>query len=432
MELSQLYHYFLKCTSVTTDSRNCPAGSLFIALRGTSFDGNKFAAKALSDGSSYAVVDDATYIVEGDSRYILVDDTLKTLQELASYHRREMEVPILAITGTNGKTTTKELVAAVLSKSYNVLYTEGNLNNHIGVPLTLLRINPCHQLAIIEMGANHPGEIATLAEIAQPDYGLITNIGKAHLEGFGSYEGVIKTKGELFDYLRHRENAKVFVNYNDELLREMAHDLTCIYYGTNPELYVSGHITSHSSCLSFLWRTEARSEYHKILTHLVGAYNLPNALAAVVVGHYFDVPDRDISQALADYIPRNNRSQLCKTDHNVLIIDAYNANPSSMMAALSNFKVMSDMKKMVILGDMRELGVDSEAEHAKIVDFVSQCEFDKVIFVGSEFAKVATAFDTFADATALIAHLQNNSPQGYTILIKGSNGIKLSGIAQYL
>lgn len=432
MELSQLYHCFLNCTSVTTDSRNCPSGSLFIALRGASFDGNKFASKALKDGSAYAVVDDPTCVVEGDSRYILVDDTLKTLQALAAYHRVEMGIPILAITGTNGKTTTKELVATVLSQSYNVLYTEGNLNNHIGVPLTLLRINPCHQLAIIEMGANHPGEIAELAEIAQPNYGLITNIGKAHLEGFGSFEGVIKTKGELFDYLRGREDAKVFVNYNDELLKQMAHDLTCIYYGTNSDLYVSGHITGQSSCLSFSWRTAERSEYHKIYTHLVGSYNLPNAMAAVVIGHYFDVSDRNISQALADYEPRNNRSQLSKTDHNTLIIDAYNANPSSMMAALGNFKAMNESKKMVILGDMRELGADSEAEHAKIVEFVTDCNFDEVIFVGSEFTKVATTFNTFADASQLVTYLEQHRPEDYTILIKGSNGIKLSSIAQYL
>ena len=432
MELSSLYQYYMKCGSVSTDSRHCTPGSLFFALHGASFDGNRFAAQALADGCSFAVIDNADYLVEGDERYLLVDDTLKTLQDLARYHRRELRIPVIAITGTNGKTTTKELVAAVLSRGYNVLATEGNLNNHIGVPLTLLKISHENQIAVIEMGANHPGEIKELALIAEPDCGMITNVGKAHLEGFGSFEGVIQTKNELFDYLRTKEDAVAFVNYDNSLLCEMAHDLKCIYYGTNTSLSVSGHTANSASLLTFVWRTAEKSEYHRVFTRLIGDYNLYNALAAITIGTYFNVDDAEISKAIADYTPQNNRSQLTETSDNTLVVDAYNANPSSMMAALENFRDSRGGNKMVILGDMRELGKDSAVEHQKIVDFLQKCDCGQVILVGSEFSATKNDYLNFADTAQLIDYLKANKPVGFTILIKGSNGIKLSTITEYL
>lgn len=432
MKLSKLYQYYLKCGTVTTDSRHCPPGSLFIALRGTSFDGNLFAAKALADGCAYAIVDDPGSVVAEDPRYLLVDDCLSTLQALAHYHRQELGIPVLAITGTNGKTTTKELVATVLSRMYDVLATEGNLNNHIGVPLTLLRLTHEHQLAIIEMGANHPGEIMELARIADPDYGIITNVGKAHLEGFGSFQGVIKTKNELFDYLRGKVGTMAFVNETDSLLCEMAHDINSVYYGKSPSLFVSGHITDSTSYLSFVWRTANSDEYHRVFTRLIGEYNLSNMLAAVAVGTYFGVSSSEISMAIAGYTPKNNRSQLLQTNDNTLIVDAYNANPSSMMAALQNFQLVKAESKSVILGEMRELGIDSQEEHQKIVDYLMTCGFDNVLLVGNEFKSTAHNYPTFDHVSDLITHLQSHKPHANTILIKGSNGVKLTEVLDFL
>lgn len=432
MEISALYQLYLKCNIVTTDSRNCPEGSLFIALKGDSFNGNAFAAQALNDGCSYAVIDEAKYAVKDDTRYILVDNCLKTLQQLANYHRRQLGTRIIGITGTNGKTTTKELIAAVLSQSYNVLYTLGNLNNHIGVPMTLLRLKTEHDLAVIEMGANHPGEIKFLADMAEPDYGIITNVGKAHLEGFGSFEGVIKTKGELYDYLRKKEGSIIFIHQDNPYLMNIASGLHQIPYGSNDTLYVNGHVTGNSPYLTFEWKTVAESERHVVQTQLIGEYNFPNALTAITIGCYFGVEAHKINVALANYTPQNNRSQLKKMVDNTLIIDAYNANPTSMMAALENFDRMDVEHKMLILGDMRELGEESKAEHQKIVDFIKECGFEKVLLVGEQFAIAKHSYQTFANAQELINVLQGNKPTNYTILIKGSNGIKLSSIVDYL
>lgn len=432
MELSALYQIFRECTAVTTDSRNCPVDSLFIALKGESFNGNAFAAKALESGCAYAVVDEVPYAEDGDKRFILVDDCLKTLQQLANYHRRQLGTRVIGITGTNGKTTTKELISAVLSQSYSVLYTQGNLNNHIGVPLTLLRLKPEHDLAVIEMGANHPGEIDFLTHIAEPDYGIITNVGKAHLEGFGSFEGVIRTKGELYDYLRGKENATVFIHHDNPYLTGMSKGLKSVLYGSDESLYVYGGVTGNSPYLSFEWKAGKGGDRHEVQTQLIGEYNFPNALAAVTIGCFFGVEPQKIDKALSAYTPQNNRSQLKKTESNTLIIDAYNANPTSMMAALTNFQNMDAAHKMVILGDMRELGAESIGEHQKIVDYIKECHFEKVVLVGEQFAASLHGYQSYPDVQELIRHLQTDKPQNCMILIKGSNGIRLSSVVEYL
>ena len=432
MDITALYRIFQECTCVTTDSRNCPEGSLFIALKGDNFNGNTFASKALESGSEYVVIDEPAYAPAGDTHYIVVDNCLYTLQQLANYHRRQLGTRIIGITGTNGKTTTKELMSAVLSQSYNVLYTLGNLNNPIGVPLTLLRLKPEHDRAVVEMGASHPGDIKELVEIAEPDYGIITNVGKAHLEGFGSFEGVIKTKGELYDYIRKQENASIFIHHDNPYLREIAQGLKQIAYGSEEDLYINGSVTGNSPYLTFEWKAGKEGEIHKVQTQLIGEYNFPNALAAVTVGHFFDVDSKKINKALTEYTPQNNRSQLKKTADNTLIIDAYNANPTSMMASISNFHNMEAGHKMLILGDMRELGKDSAEEHQKIVDYLEECKFEHVALVGELFAATRHTYPTYLDAAALITELQKNKPIGSMILIKGSNGIKLNTVIEYL
>lgn len=432
MDITTLYQIFLACTCVTTDSRNCPEGSLFIALKGDSFNGNAFAAKALENGSAYAVIDEAAYAPAGNTHYILVDNCLSTLQQLANYHRRQLGTRIIGITGTNGKTTTKELMSAVLSQSHNMLCTQGNLNNHIGVPLTLLRLRPEHDLAVVEMGASHPGDIKELAEIAEPDYGLITNVGKAHLEGFGSFEGVIKTKGELYDFLRQRENATIFIHHDNPYLNKIAYKLNQIAYGSEDDLYINGHVTGNSPYLTFEWKAGKEGERHEVQTQLIGEYNFPNALAAIAIGRFFGVEPGKTDQALAEYTPQNNRSQLKKTTDNTLIIDAYNANPTSMMASIGNFRNMQATNKMLILGDMRELGKDSASEHQKIVNYLEECGFENVVLVGELFAATRHSYPTYPDTSTLIAELQKEKPSGKTILIKGSHSTKLETTINYL
>ena len=431
MNLSALYQIFLDCQLVTTDSRNCPEGSLFIALKGESFNGNAFAGKALETGCAYAIIDEPEYAVEGDQRYILVDNCLQTLQQLANYHRRQLGTQVIGITGTNGKTTTKELISAVLSQSHNILYTLGNLNNHIGVPSTQLRLKAEHDLAVIDMGANHPGEIKFLSEIAEPDCGIITNVGKAHLEGFGSFEGVIKTKGELYDFLRKKEGSTVFIHHDNAYLMNIAGGLNLIPYGTEDDLYVNGRITGNSPYLTFEWKAGKAGETYQVQTQLIGEYNFPNALAAITIGLFFGVEAAKINEALAGYTPQNNRSQLKKTNDNTLIIDAYNANPTSMMAALQNFRNMEVPHKMLLLGDMRELGAESAAEHQKIADYIKECDFEEVWLVGEQFAAAEHSFKTYPNVQEVIKELETNKPKGYTILIKGSNGIKLSSTVDH-
>lgn len=432
MDITALYQIFRRCTGVTTDSRNCPAGSLFFALKGDTFNGNAFAARALEAGSAYAVVDEPEYAPAGDTHYILVDNCLRTLQQLANYHRRQLSPRILGITGTNGKTTTKELIAAALSQTFNVLCTTGNLNNHIGVPLTLLRLKPEHNIGVIEMGASHPGDIKELVEIAEPDYGIITNVGKAHLEGFGSFEGVIRTKGELYDYLRTKPTSVVFIHYDNPWLMKIADGLNKVPYGCGDDLYVNGRITGNSPFLAFEWKIGRCGTRHEVQTQLIGEYNFSNVLAAATIARFFGVDPDEIDKALAEYTPRNNRSQLKKTADNTLIIDAYNANPTSMRAAIGNFRKMEAEHKMLILGDMRELGKDSAEEHQKVVDYLEECGFEDVALVGEQFAATRHSYPTYPDAAALIAALQKDKPRGKTILIKGSNGIKLGTVVEFL
>lgn len=427
MEIAELYKCFMECGKVTTDSRNCPEGSMFIALKGETFNGNAFAAQALKQGCRYAVIDESEYAGEGT---ILVDNCLQALQQLANYHRQQLKTPVIGITGTNGKTTTKELISTVLSRKFNTLYTEGNFNNHIGVPLTLLRLTKEHEMAVVEMGANHPGEIKTLVHIAEPDYGIITNVGKAHLQGFGSFEGVIRTKGELYDFLRDKGGATIFIQNENPYLNGIAEGLTCVRYGQTVGLYVSGELISCSPFLSFRWTAEGVS--HEVNTHLIGSYNLDNMLAAAAIGRYFGVSDDDISSALASYLPHNNRSQLKETADNKLIVDAYNANPTSMMAALKNFRQVEAPHKMVILGDMKELGEASREEHQKVVDYLKECGFDRVVLVGPEFAAATHSYQTFQHVDEVLADIRMHKPQGYYILIKGSNSMKLSQLPECL
>jgi len=429
MEISTLYNYFKECGCVTTDTRNCPEDSMFIALKGETFNGNAFARQALEKGCRYAVVDEAEYA--DDPNIILVDDCLKTLQMLAREHRRRMGTPIIGITGTNGKTTTKELIATVLQKKYNVLYTQGNLNNHIGVPLTLLGLTKEHEMAVVEMGANHPGEIRTLVNIVEPDCGLITNVGKAHLEGFGSFEGVIKTKSELYDYLRSKENAFTFLDKDNDVLCQSSAGLKAVGYGMEgDDLYIKGKLHACAPFLAFEWEHEGRT--YDVNTHLIGAYNVKNALAAIAIGCHFEVPAEAICEALDNYIPSNNRSQLTETTDNHLIVDAYNANPTSMMAALENFRLMEVQNKVAVLGDMKELGEGSADEHRKIVSFLSTCGFERIILVGAEFGKANEGFEHYSDVEAVKQLFATNKPVGKYILIKGSNSMKLAQLKEIL
>lgn len=427
MEIHQLYEIFRQHPVVTTDSRDCPEGSLFFALKGETFNGNAYAHAALEQGSSYAVVDEAEYA--GDPRVIVVDDVLQTLQQLANYHRRQLGTPIVGVTGTNGKTTTKELISAVLSKKYNTHYTKGNFNNHIGVPKTLLQLTSDHEMAVIEMGANHPGEIQTLVNIVEPDYGIITNVGKAHLLGFGSFEGVIKTKGELYDFLREH-GGKIFLNNDNPHLKGIAGGLEAITYGQQEAegLSVKGELLDCSPFLHFKWNG------HDVQTHLIGSYNIDNALAAATIGQYFGVPADDISQAIADYVPSNNRSQLEKTADNTIIIDAYNANPTSMAAALENFKLMKADHKMCILGHMGELGEVSGEEHRKIVALLQEAGFEKVWLVGEEFVKTPCPgnFVLFNNVDEVKQVLAAEKPKGMTVLVKGSNSTRMFELPAYL
>ncbi len=418
--MSNLYNIFLNSTGITTDSRDCPKGSIFFALKGETFDGNKYAASALEKGCSYAVVDEAEYAT--DDRFILVPDVLTALQQLANEHRRALGTRIIGVTGTNGKTTTKELIAAVLSKKYNVLYTQGNFNNHIGVPKTLLRLTKEHEIAVVEMGANHPGEIKTLVNIVEPDYGIITNVGKAHLEGFGSFEGVIKTKGELYDFLRQKGGSKVFIDADNEHLAGIAHDLELIKYGVKSDagtLAVKGEVIACDPFLRFRWNGG------EVNTHLIGAYNIYNMLAAATIGIHFGVTPAQINEALTEYVPSNNRSQLTVTENNKLVVDTYNANPTSMMAALENFTLMAMPSKMAILGSMGELGAVSHDEHQRIVDYLTQHGYNDVWLVGKEFGQIECNYRKFADVEAVKQELLSHPLKDQCILIKGSNTMRL-------
>ncbi len=444
MNIKELYKLYQQHPCITTDSRDCPEGSIFLALKGESFDGNQFAQSALDKGCAYAIVDEPEF--SKGERFILVDDCLQTFKDLAREHRRQLNIPVIGITGTNGKTTTKELVAAVLQEKFNVLYTQGNFNNDVGVPKTLFRLNKEHEIAVIEMGASHPGDIKTLAETAEPTCGLITNVGKAHLQGFGSFEGVIKTKCELYDFLRSREDGLVFLNADNEHLVDQIADEDTLWispYSTDPEKQytcISGEVIACDPFLKFRWREplmtleeEGRStKWHKVQTHLIGSYNIDNLLAAIAVGINFGVDRKKICAALENYVPSNNRSQMTVTERNHLIVDAYNANPTSMQAALDNFTLIQADRKMAILGQMGELGSESDKEHRRVVSYLEAANYDEVWLVGDNFKDIDCPFRKFHDVEEVKTVIKDQCPEGYYILIKGSNSNKLFQLPELL
>ena len=428
-----LYSVFQKYPIICTDSRQASSDSIFFALRGENFDANAFAAKALENGCKFAVIDDEKYAT--DERYIVVENVLTALQDLARFHRQQMKAIVIGITGTNGKTTTKELVAAVLKERYKVIYTQGNLNNHIGVPLTLLKIKAEHEFAIVEMGANHIGEIKTLAEIACPDYGIITNVGKAHLEGFGSFEGVLKTKAELYDFIL-KKGKGIFLNGDNENLMQMARSLvftrkerSIVSYSLIDGADVRGKI---KSCSPFLEMRIVTNQVFFVTTHLIGSYNAENILAAVAIGNYFGVKTERIKAGINNYKPTNNRSQFVETESNKLVIDAYNANPSSMNFAIRNFAEINAENKTLILGDMLELGEQSLAEHQEIVDLIEKLNFTNVFLTGENFLETKNSFKCFENVDELEKHLLTNKITENYVLIKGSRGMKLEKIINLL
>ena len=454
MKIEELYQLYQQHPCITTDSRNCPEGSIFLALKGESFNGNQFAVSALEKGCSYAIIDEPQVLENLEhldhletlkQRLILVGDCLQTYKDLAREHRRQFDIPVIGITGTNGKTTTKELIRAVLAECYNVMATEGNFNNDVGVPKTLFRLNDSHDIAVVEMGASHPGDIKTLVETAEPNCGLITNVGRAHLQGFGSFEGVCKTKGELYDFLLAHD-CPLFVNRDNEHLMKMVRERgkrlevrgeriaqpDIYYYGQSDaeDILIRGEVISCAPFLKFRWREQDADagyvgEWFTVQTHLIGAYNLDNMLAAITIGYVNNIPFEQINHALESYVPTNNRSQLTETEKNHLIVDAYNANPTSMKAALDNFRLMEVSPKMAILGMMGELGDVSQEEHQKIIALLEEAHFDEVWLVGAEFQKAQSRFRTFANVEEVKQAIAQKQPAGRYILIKGSNSTHL-------
>ena len=419
--VEQVYNAFLGCDQkVTTDTRNIAKNDLFFALKGPNFNGNKFAEKALELGAKYAVIDEKEYFIEGKT--FLVENVLETLQNLARHHREKINIPVVAITGTNGKTTTKELLGAVLTSQYNILITKGNLNNHIGVPLTLLQLNKEHEIAVIQMGASKIGDIKELVEIALPNYGIITNIGKAHLEGFGDVETIKKTKFELYDFIIKNKGG-VVLNNEDELLKSyIPKEIEKFTYGFS-KADVTGKVVKQTPTLEMELNIEENAP-KMLKTNLLGAYNQNNILAAACVGKIFKVSKENIEQSIAHYSPTNNRSQLIKTSKNTVIADCYNANPTSTMESLISFNQIESSQKLVILGDMLELGASSEVEHQAIVDYLESKSL-KAILVGKCYQKTKSGFTTFKDTLQLIPFLKESDLENSLVLLKGSRGIKL-------
>lgn len=428
--VQHIYSLFTKNPVVCTDTRNIIPGSIFFALKGENFNGNAFAQQALDGGCAYAIIDEEQY--QTGDRFVLVENVLKALQQIAREHRRNHNISVIAITGSNGKTTTKELFNAVLSKKYKVLATKGNLNNEIGVPLTLLGLNKDHDIAIIEMGARHQGDIKELVEIAEPTHGIITNVGKAHLETMGGIEGVIKTKTELYDYLE-REGGVTFIRYEDETLMAKAPELKRVTYGCKETANVVGKLASDMPHIIFNWKLSIENRFGPAVTSpMMGSYNFTNILAAVAAGVHFKVPHVLINEAIEDYIPTNNRSQLLKTERNTLYLDAYNANPTSMEAALRSFARVEADKKALILGEMLEVGELSEAEHEYAIQIATSLGMTELYLVGDEFKKVTKSFPTYSTVEELKADLANRHLSGRTILIKGSRKNKLEEIVGVL
>jgi len=427
MTTEELYKIYKKHPFVQTDTRKLKAGDIFFALKGENFNGNSFASKALQDGASFAVIDEKEFEIAGKT--ILVDDVLTSLQQLAKYHREQFSIPVLAITGSNGKTTTKELIHAVLSSTFKTYTTEGNLNNHIGVPLTILKIKDDAQFAVIEMGANHAGEIASYCRYGLPTFGLITNCGKAHLEGFGSEEGVRKAKGELFDHLRSRNDAGAFVMWDYDYLQGMSKGISAIIkYGTTSEAHVIGKIKNSEPFLEV--EVMQGLDNGSIKTQLIGDYNFPNVLAAVTVGAYFKVPGDKIRSAIENYSPSNSRSQLLEKGNNKIILDAYNANPSSMKLAIENFAKLNGANKILMLGSMAELGHDSLQEHKSIIELIKQNKWKEVVLVGAEFAKTDHPFTQLENSEKAKTWLSGQTLENAFLLVKGSRSSQMEKILE--
>jgi UDP-N-acetylmuramoyl-tripeptide--D-alanyl-D-alanine ligase len=435
ISIPELYEHFLGAgQKICTDTRRIEKGAIFFALKGSQFNANEFAAEAIRQGCVLAVIDEERFM--NGNQTVLVKDVLATLQELASYHRSRLKIPVLAITGSNGKTTSKELIHTVLSRKYNTLSTSGNLNNHIGVPLTVLSINSAHEFAVVEMGANHQGEIADLCRIADPDFGLITNVGKAHLEGFGGMEGVRKGKGELLAHLRAR-GGKTFVNGDDAVLNDMAFSNDKITYGCKKLYDIIGKDVTKSGTISFQFTTRyGEKNFSKlpvIETQIIGSYNFMNCLAAAAVGNHFKVEDQLIKEALEHYLPNMNRSQLIKTARNTIILDAYNANPNSMKAAIENFENYDSDKKVALLGDMFELGEFSDEEHRKLVELLKNSKIRDVVLVGDHFFGISDSpFRRFRTTGECREYLAQKKITGSTVLIKGSRGMKMEVLQDVL
>lgn len=422
MNISALYNLYLQHPQITTDSRNVKPGDLYFALKGDKFNGNQFALESLEKGAAYAIVDED--VAAANTSLIRVPDVLTTLQQLAAYHRNQFTIPFIAITGSNGKTTTKELVSAVLASHFITYTTQGNLNNHIGIPLTILRIKPDAQIAVIEMGANHQHEIAGYCNYTQPTHGVITNCGKAHLEGFGGEEGVKKGKGELFDFLStHNGTAFAFAEY-DYLKSLSQYVPTIIWYGTSSGI-VQGKV---KHAVPFLQVDISGAIEITVATHLVGNYNLPNVLCAATIGYHFGVPPDKIKWAIENYVPSNSRSQLIQWRNNEVILDAYNANPSSMQLAIENFAQLPGKNKILMLGAMKELGASSIDEHKALIHLIQQYTWDKVVLVGGDFGKVEHPFIYFPDAESAKLWLEKQQPQMKQILLKGSRSMQMEKV----
>lgn len=435
ISINDLYTLFISCNQkITTDTRQIEKGSIFFALKGDNFDANEFAISAIEQGCLYAVVDQPNF-ANGTS-ILLVEDVLNTLQNLAKMHRSHLKIPVIGITGSNGKTTNKELIHAVLSKKFNTYATKGNLNNHIGVPLTVLKIHKEHEIAIVEMGANHQGEIAMLSDICDPDFGLITNIGKAHLEGFGGEEGIKIGKSELYKYIE-KKNGKIFINGNDPVLIELSRSIDKVYFGENNTFDIYGELANNSEFVELKWNTtgNALDNMPLIRTHLFGHYNFVNVICAICIGNYFGVEKHLINEAISNYLPEMNRSQVKKTSTNTLILDAYNANPSSMMLAIKHFVRQPFPNKFVVLGDMFELGDYSYQEHKLILDELCSHPEVKCLLVGTHFNQFKNDYlgFSFCENINLAQNfIENNKIAEFTILIKGSRGIALEKLVPLL
>ena len=431
MNIKKLHSIFLATSGITTDSRNIIDGSVFFALKGDNFDGNKYAETALNNGCSYAIIDDPD--LKKDARHILVEDVLQTLQSLAKYHREQVDIPIIAITGSNGKTTTKELLSTIMGLKLKVISTKGNLNNHIGVPLTLLKIKPETQFGIVEVGANHPGEIANLCKIIKPTHGLITNIGRAHIGEFGSFENVVKAKAELYEWLRSN-NGSIFINTGNRLLNSLIQpsDNTIPYNPNGVEHNGSFKIIKSVPFMEVGWKIN--NEEFDLKTNLFGSYNLENLIASIAVGIHFDLAPNKIKSAVESYIPHNNRSQVFNSRNNTLILDAYNANPTSMEAAINEFLKLEGGSKILILGDMLELGGDTYFEHRRIAELIKNQPNVKLILVGENFTKATEGMDiqTFPEINELIAYFKEYPPVKNTLLLKGSRLIGLEKLITHL